>query len=415
MYSLISVLCFLPYSILSRGGCSRGMTKKRFWFQLHGWFSLPIWMLFALICITGTLAVISHELTWLANPDTRVSNPQNLPAKPLPELKSAVENAYAGAQVSLVYAMEPYLVTAVRFSSPDIPSAFAYVNPYTAEIQGMVQGITLIGFLRALHGWLLFPWQHSYSIGYYLVGAMSFVVLGALVTGLVVYKKFWRAFTAPRLRRAKGSRVFLGDLHRLGGVWSIWFLVIMGLTGFWYLVQGILWHNGIDIWPHEEPIELSSVPISDRLPPQPIALSKALQNAQQALPALNLQSINLPEHNRDYYTFNGTGDAFFFDRYSYQVKVNPWNGEVSSLRTPASMNLTQTLTHIADPLHYGTLLGLWTKAIWFCFGLILSAMSISGFLIYGKRLLKAGSYEKNVARKALDGETKSSDVVEGLQ
>ncbi|HAE90719.1 MAG TPA: PepSY domain-containing protein, partial [Idiomarina sp.] len=40
------------------------MTQRQ-WFKLHGWCSLPIWILFCFICITGTIAVFSHELTWL--------------------------------------------------------------------------------------------------------------------------------------------------------------------------------------------------------------------------------------------------------------------------------------------------------------------------------------------------------------
>jgi uncharacterized iron-regulated membrane protein len=67
--------------------------------------------------------------------------------------------------------------------------------------------------------------------------------------------------------------------------------------------------------------------------------------------------------------------------------VNPWNGEVAQTRHPAMMNALQTITHIADPLHYGNLGGLFTKVIWFVFGLMLTMMSVSGFLIYSRRSL----------------------------
>ena len=54
--------------------------SKRLWFQLHGWFSLPVWVLFCFICVTGTVSVISHELTWLTNSEARANNPNDLPA-----------------------------------------------------------------------------------------------------------------------------------------------------------------------------------------------------------------------------------------------------------------------------------------------------------------------------------------------
>ncbi|MFZ5842542.1 MAG: PepSY-associated TM helix domain-containing protein [Pseudomonadota bacterium] len=363
--------------------------NQRFWFLLHGWFSLPIWLLFCFICLTGTIAVISHELTWLTNPLARANNPQNLPAKPIPELIAAVQQQVPDADVGHVMVLEPYLVTAVSFASKDLPAAIAYVNPYTADVQMINQGITFIGFMRTLHGWLLFPWQHNYSIGYYLVSAMSLVVLGALITGLVVYKRFWQAYTGkPRLRFASGARVWLGDLHRLAGAWSLWFLLIIGLTGLWYLVQAMLWHNEVELGPETAPIAMTELPASAAHIPQRIAFAQAYDTALQTLPALQPAWISLPEHNRDYFSIAGAGDNFLFDQYAYRVQVNPWTGAVVSIQTPTTMTGLQTLAHIADPLHYGTIGGIWTKLLWFVFGLILTGMSITGFLIWSKRTFK---------------------------
>lgn len=374
--------------------------NQRFWFLLHGWFSLPIWLLFCFICLTGTIAVISHELTWLTNPLARANNPQNLPAKPIPELIAAVQQQVPDAEVGHVMVLEPYLVTAVSFASKDMPAAIAYVNPYTADVQMINQGITFIGFMRTLHGWLLFPWQHNYSIGYYLVSAMSLVVLGALITGLVVYKRFWQAYTEkPRLRFASGARVWLGDLHRLAGAWSLWFLLIIGLTGLWYLVQAMLWHNEVELGPETAPIAMTALPASEAQIPQRVAFAQAYNTALQTLPALQPAWIALPEHNRDYFSIAGAGDNFLFDQYAYRVQVSPWTGEVVSVQTPATMTGLQTLAHIADPLHYGTIGGIWTKLLWFVFGLILTSMSITGFLIWSKRTFKAARDSNRAAEK----------------
>jgi uncharacterized iron-regulated membrane protein len=365
--------------------------SQKFWFQLHGWCSLPVWLIFTAVCLTGTIAVLSHELTWLFNENARALNPENLAAKPVAELVAAVLAVEPSAAITSVMVMEPYLVTAVVFTTESMPAAIAYVNPYTAVVQEINPGLNFISFIRSLHGWLLFPWQHSYSIGYYLVSAMSLLMLGALITGLIIYKRFWQSFTAPKLRLQQGKKTVLADLHRLAGVWSIWFLLLMSLTGLWYLLQAVLWHNEVEFYYEVEPLSSLAVPktTAEGQVPGMIPLAQALTAAQQFLPQLQPAFIAMPEHPRDYYRISGYGDSVWFDQYSYTVWVNPWTGAVADSRVPAQMAGLETLMSVADPLHYGTIGGLWTKVIWFLFGLLVSGMAITGFMIWGSRTVRA--------------------------
>ena len=55
---------------------------------------------------------------------------------------------------------------------------------------------------------------------------------------------------------------------------------------------------------------------------------------------------------------------------------------------------------VTDPLHYGTIGGLWTKAIWFLFGLLVSGMAITGFMIWGSRTLRNARQPLNVTPEA---------------
>ncbi len=364
--------------------------SQKIWFQLHGWCSLPVWLIFTTVCLTGTIAVLSHELTWLFNENARALNPQNLPAKPIADLVAAVQQVEPTAAVTSVMVMEPYLVTAVMFTTETLPAAIAYVNPYTGVVQEINPGLNFISFMRSLHGWLLFPWQHSYSVGYYLVSAMSLLMLGALITGLVIYKRFWQSFTAPKLRLHQGKKTVLADLHRLSGVWSLWFLLLMSLTGLWYLIQAMLWHNEVEFSYEVEPLSSLYMPAvaADGKQPAMIPLEQAIARAQQFLPEMKPAFVAMPEHPRDYYRISGYGDSIWFDQYSYTAWINPWSGEVADSRVPAQMGTLETVMSVADPLHYGTLGGLWTKAIWFVFGLLVSGMSITGFMIWGSRTIR---------------------------
>ncbi|MCU8092729.1 PepSY domain-containing protein [Shewanella sp. SM20] len=367
--------------------------SNRFWFMLHGWVSLPIWLLFCFICLTGTIAVLSHEITWLTNPASRALNPNDLPVKPVSELMTLVEEAYPSAAVSGAMTLEPYMVNVIMFSDADKPYAMAYVNQYTGEIQQINEGMTFSGFIRSLHAWLLFPWQSGYSLGYYLVCSMALFMLASLVTGLIVYKRFWRSFFAPKLRVSQGKKTLLADLHKLSGVWSIWFIAIMAVTGLWYLVQAIFWHADIDIEPHAPLVAAEQLPFiqkGDVNPADPsVSFAQALTLAQTHFPDFQPSYVMKPEHNRDMYHLSGSGEHIFYDQYSYNLSINPWTGEIARATSPETMTGIQTLMHIADPLHYGTLGGIWTKIIWFIFGVILSGMSITGFMMWGLRNVRA--------------------------
>ncbi|QJR82857.1 PepSY domain-containing protein [Alteromonas pelagimontana] len=362
--------------------------NNKLWFQLHGWCSLPVWVLICFICLSGTVAVVSHEITWLTNTDSRAQSENGEPAISPAKAVAIVEQAYPTADVTGVAVRESYLTYTVMFTDTGKPFALAYVNQYNGDIQEVNDGNTFINFMRSLHGWLLFPWQHSYSIGYYLVGLMGFFMLGALITGLMVYKKFWRAFTQPTLRTQQGTKTLLTDSHRLAGAWSIWFLLIMSLTGAWYFIQGALWHGGVEVEPYPSAFSADLLPQGEQNN-QAASLDDALAITQQQFPDFIPSYIALPEHNRDTYKISGHGDFLFFDDLSYRVAVNPWNGVVQSKFSPATMTPLQTISHLVDPLHYGTIGGIWTKVIWFIFGVLLTAMSITGFIMWRMRLVQA--------------------------
>ncbi|CBL46105.1 Uncharacterized iron-regulated membrane protein [gamma proteobacterium HdN1] len=365
------------------------MKTQRLWFLVHGWVSLPVWILFCFVCITGTIASVSHEITWLANPQARASNPEGLPAQPPSAWISAAQNALPEAQVTGVMRLDDYLVSVVLMASKDAPNTLVYVNPYTARVQEINHGLTFIGFMRSLHGWLLFPWQASYSIGYYLVSALSLLLLTSLVTGLVVHKKFWRSFHTPVLRRGQGLRILSGDWHRLAGVWSIWFIVIISATGVWYLAKAVMWHNDIPLESPPAPLVLSSLPVSaDGTPLRMISVQQAVDIALQKMPALAPSWIAAPEHNRDYYRILGGNGAMFYDAYSSAVFINPWDGTIVSTQDPSLMGIVQRLPHLADPLHYGTFGGLASKLVWCFSGLVLSSLSISGFIVWYQRIFR---------------------------
>lgn len=368
------------------------------WFAIHGWLGLPIWAFMFFICLTGSIATVSEEITWLVDPAARAVRP-SADARPLSydDILARVEAQQPDAVVSIIL-LPTKNIYAWQLSA-DRPGAnfiTLYVNPYTGSIQGVKEAFDLRQFLRALHAWLLIPFTNKHSIGWYIVSALSIPLLGSLITGLFVYKKFWRGLLRPRLRVNAGARIFWGDLHRLAGLWSIPFILIMSVTAFWFLIQAALEDTGRRL-PGEpqKPLEHPHVarrfvpvgPARDAVPR--IGVDEAVRIASARFHNFTPAFISLPGSAYDPIEVSGRSAYPLVFETAY---LNPYNGRVLATRGIYTSSTAKIVADSLRPLHTGDFAGLWLKLVYFAFGLILTAMSLSGMLIWLRRTTKANDH-----------------------
>ena len=362
-------------------------SRSKIWFLVHSWLALPIWFFVLIVCVTGTLAVVSQEIVWLANPDIRASKPSD-DAEPLSydQIVKAIKQAEPHTLVKGISTPdEAHFALTVNVSYPDGRSVAVYVNPYTGVIQGVSPQFNFQAFTRALHGWWLVPFTNGYSWGWYLVSLLGLPMLASLVTGLVVYKKFWKGFLKPTLRLRHGARIFWGDFHRLSGIWSIWFIAVISITGTWFLIQATLSDNQITL--SSEPvvpvISRESVPVSaDGSPAPMIGVDEAIRIATQKIPGFEVSFVTLPSNAYSHLFIGGRG---WYPLMYQTANLNPYNGSVDTAHLLSHRSVLEFVTESMRPLHTGDFGGIWIKLIWCFFGLLLSMMVLSGLLIWTKR------------------------------
>jgi uncharacterized iron-regulated membrane protein len=301
------------------------------------------------------------------------------------EILAAVEREVPGVRVrSVSRPVKSIFALTVRVDRPDGSSSRLYVNPYTGMVQGEQGAFNFQQFVRALHGWLLLS-DDNFQIGWYLVSALSIPLLGSLITGIVVYKRFWRVYLRPRLRLSKGKRIFWGDLHRLAGAWSIPFIAIMAVTAGWFLIQMILSDNHISISTAGVPpmVERDDVPVVAKGAPTPrITLDQAAEAVRQQLPGLQPSFAQLPSSAYSHISVGGRGSyPLLFET----VKVNPYNGKVEHTRLVSDRSVFELVTGSMRPLHTGDFAGLWLKLVYLVFGLLLTTLVFSGMMVWTKR------------------------------
>ncbi|PZW70961.1 putative iron-regulated membrane protein [Pseudomonas sp. URMO17WK12:I1] len=366
-------------------------SRSKIWFLVHSWLALPIWFFVLIVCVTGTLAVVSQEIVWLANPDVRASKPSDDAelltfGQVLAEIKKAQPELVVQ---SITRPDESHFALTARVSYPDGSNPTIYVNPYTGAIQGISPEFDFRQFTRALHGWWLVPFTNGYSWGWYLVSMMGIPMLLSLITGLVVYKKFWKGFFKPRLRFNQGARIFWGDFHRLSGIWSIWFIAVVSITGIWFLIQAILFDNQISISTEGVPAVVAREDVPIVRPGEPIPMLDVDEAARIAIgkvPSLDVSFTRLPSNAYDHISVGGRG---WYPLMMQSASINPYTGEVAQQRLLEDRSKLEFVTESMRPLHTGDFGGLWVKMIWFFFGLVLSMMVLSGLLIWTKRTAQA--------------------------
>lgn len=360
-----------------------GNGKRSLWWRVHQWAGLQASLFLAFICITGTLAVFSSELDWLVRPAMWAAPTSEAGRVSWGEVARAASAHAAEAGISVIYGpLHPAATFDVVMSAGDRPF-HVYVHPATGEVTGTGPWIGVQRFLRNTHRHLMLPVRWGVS----LVSLTAFTLLISLVTSFWVYKKWWRGFF--RLPAGRTARAYVGDLHRLGGLWSLWFVLLISVTGIWYFIEQ--WGGGAPAANPAKPPEVFATPPGDLLPVNTVfeAIDRAAQTLREERPDFRItQIIWSDDGDRPVQLHGHASRAILVRPRANTVWVDPTTGAILGQADPARLSLHTRISEAADPLHFGTFGGYLTKSIWFLFGAALSALSVTGVLIYALRLAK---------------------------
>jgi len=357
---------------------------NRFWFTLHGWLGAQFGLILFVVLFSGSLATVAHEIDWLLNPALRFA-PKQTPVG-LGQIVAAAEQAYPALSAWFVYApRNRYTAAEVQMWNPradDFTEGLrrVYVNPYSGEVQGVTGWFNVQRTLRNFHMGLSMP-----VIGLYLVGAFGLFLLASVVTALFFYKRWWRRFFV--LRTDRGARVFWSDAHRAGGLWSLWFTLVISLTGIWYLVEMAMFDagTGLSDIPDPPPALTETELASYGEAPERLPLGRLIATAEESYPGWEIVSVYLPEQPDAAVRFTGHADAWLVRDRANNVYVNPYDGSLMGIYRAEDLSLAYRWVHTADPLHFGDFGGLATKLVWAIFGLLSSGLTLTGAYLWCRR------------------------------
>ncbi len=375
--------------VTADGPGRRRKAGTRLWWRVHQWAGLQASLFLTFVFLTGTLAVFSHEIDWALRPAMWVNPSEVSPPASWGDVAAAVAAHDPQAEViSLNAPLHPAAAIDALIRSEGEAPRHVYVHPGTAEILGEGDWAGVQRFLRNTHRHLMIDVKYGVSI----VSVSALLLLVSLVTSFAVYKQWWHGFF--RWPRGRTLRALIGDVHRFIGLWSIWFIAVFILTGLWYLVE--VWGGNAPIPPRPERAAASALPAPTT---QGAALDRGLALARDALPGFRVASIIAPDPDFPVFAVQGhTGRAILVRPRVDAVWIDAATGDLIGGIDPRTLTLHQRISEAADPLHFGTFGGYWTKTIWFLFGAALTAMAATGVVIHALRIARSETGKPGKAR-----------------
>jgi uncharacterized iron-regulated membrane protein len=349
--------------------------KKRikFIFKLHSLIGLFTGLLLLVISLSGSALVFHEEMDATLNPE--LLKVKVLSEKvPLNKVYATVKERYPEAQsirfrhlpADQDHSIEMNIVREGTYY-------LVYVNPYTGEIIGERERFTF------LMDWLL---RFHYSLfggekGQMVVAILGLLLILSLLSGLIVYRKYITKVLLFKVSlKLKNWRQGSSELHRIVGVWSLLFNLIITSTGFYMLYPALLPSSG------KEEIEIVKKPIELKVDLQSL-LSKGSKQLQGFVP----YSISIPSDSLGPITITGGVEEAnpVSSPYSSFVSFHQESGEIITVYDIRKSSLAERLDSSMYPLHFGNYGGLFIKILYSLLGLTPSLLSITGFLLWWRQ------------------------------
>lgn len=364
-------------------------------FNIHGWLGLNLGLFLFVVCFSGTFATLSGEVDWLLNEDLRIEK-KDSPIR-WEAMHNAIQIAYPEGTILGIYkntyaGHSDHFATVAYVGLPNGQNRKVYLDPYEGEIQGDTGFFNVQRFFRTYHR-RFFDGER----GIFLVTLSSVFLLFSALTGFLFYKGWLKNIF--KLRIKKGVKALFSDAHKLAGIWSLIFTLLIALTGVFYFAEVILQSSdNYDAFLPEGPPEIETSERAQFGPaPELLSLDKYVANAEKAYPELEVLAVRIPHNTGGYVYVDGQAGNPITRNRANKVYLHPFTGEVVHIQRSSDLNTAEFITDIADPLHFGYFGGLPTKILWFIFGLILSFAILSGtYLWYVRRMEKM---ERKLRRK----------------
>ena len=327
------------------------------------------------------------ELDKALNPDLFYVTPHQSGTVTLSQVIDSLNASYPkGSLVSVNVPQENdeswYVTYFFSNSRLDFKNLQVFINPYSGDILGVRDYYySLAFFLRHIHVRL-----YEGNIGRQLVGLAGITLLISTITGFWIYGGFMKKQVFAMIR-SKNLRIQMADLHKLIGVTTLLFNLMIAITGAWLGLQKYL-----------EPAIVGERPGSYKRQELPISAAsdeqfklnyeEVLLKTRASFPEF-IPSFIRPSHDGSRtVTVYGDVPRTAFERERFNITFDKEGLAELNRYDIRNATLGDKVYMVQESMHFGDYGGIILKILYTFFGLTSGFLSLTGFVVYLKRTEK---------------------------
>ncbi|PLC52315.1 hypothetical protein CR155_18855 [Pollutimonas nitritireducens] len=357
----------------------------RKWSFVHKWTSLVSTIFLLMLCLTGLPLIFEHEIEhWLTEGEQHTTAASGLPMANLDDVILAAKEQAPNKAVMFVGDITDdgfWYVNLADTVAGSGDRTTVTVDYYTGQVlDPSAHRSGVMAFMLRLHTDLFLDLP-----GKLFLGLMAFLLLAAIISGVVLYAPFMRRLHFGEVRRDRNARLKWLDLHNLLGIVTLVWAGTVGATGMITTWAELI----VGAWRADQMAEMVA-PYAGHPPvTQPGSLQQAVRAAQQLEPNMQLGFVAYPGSNMaspHHYAVFMRGTEPLTSRLLKPVLVDAQTLQVTDNRPLPWYMITLLLS---EPLHFGDYGGLPMKILWAVLDIVIIIVLGSGLYLWLARSRKA--------------------------
>lgn len=347
-------------------------------FKWHSRLALLALIPLLVISVTGSILVFKVEIDkWLMPShmlvaDSAASFPHR---KSLDDLFALVKHAYPDYEIGSweIFDDGQRSDTAYLIKHQSFPHQWykLYVDQYAGQVVSTPVSVThdITDWLLSLHYTFLLGVSGTFA------GLIFAIVLSFLgISGIVLYRQFWRKLFTLRWQAAK--RVLFSDIHKFIGIVSSPVIIIIALTGVYWNAVAVI-H---EVEEHSHGGEALNVPLHNTALSVQALHDKSLTAIDDFIPTY----LVMPFEPGLQITFFGKVPTAnpLISEYASTTSFEPQSGKLTLAYDIRSADGLAMFLDTFRKLHFGYFGGLLSKIIWCVLGLSPLWLALTGLYMY---------------------------------